>query len=36
MCHFVVPNHNKDFYHILSLIMPNWRRWKNLLEVKLA
>lgn len=35
MCHFVVPKHNKAFYQTLSLIMPNWKRWKNILEIKL-
>ncbi len=35
MCHFVVPNHNKAFYQTLSSIMPNWKRWKNILEIKL-
>ena len=36
MCHLVVTNHNKTFYHTLSAIMPNWKKWKNLLELKLV
>lgn len=36
MCHFVVINHNKAFYQTLSSIMPNWKKWKDLLELKLV
>ncbi|MAM30480.1 MAG: metal-dependent hydrolase [Flavobacteriaceae bacterium] len=36
MCHFVVPKHNKAFYRTLSLIMPNWKKWKDKLENLLA
>lgn len=35
MCHFIVPKHNKAFYQTLSSIMPNWKKWKNTLELKL-
>lgn len=36
MCHLVVPKHNKEFYNVLSNIMPNWKKWKDNLENKLA
>jgi len=36
MCHFVVKSHNKAFYHTLTLVMPNWKKWKDILELKLV
>jgi len=36
MCHIVVKNHNKAFYNILASVMPNWQKWKDKLEKKLA
>jgi len=36
MCHLVIANHNKTFYQTLSSIMPNWKKWKNILEQKLV
>ena len=36
MCHFVVKNHNKAFYNTLTSVMPNWKKWKETLELKLA
>jgi len=36
MCHLVIPNHNKEFYKTLTVVMPNWRKWKDKLEQKLA
>lgn len=36
MCHFVVKNHNKAFYRTLSSVMPDWKKWKTLLEHNLA
>jgi len=36
MCHFVVINHNKEFYKTLESIMPNWKKWKDKLENKLS
>lgn len=36
MCHFVVKNHNKAFYRTLSSVMPDWKKWKALLEHNLA
>jgi len=36
MTHLVVSNHNKKFYQTLTNVMPNWQKWKNKLEQKLA
>lgn len=36
MTHLVVSNHNKKFYNTLTAVMPNWQKWKNKLEQKLA
>ncbi|MGI6047756.1 MAG: M48 family metallopeptidase [Petrimonas sp.] len=32
MCHLVHPNHTKEFFALLSSIMPDWEKWKNKLE----
>lgn len=32
LCHFVHPNHSKDFYNFLTVMMPDWRERKALLE----
>ncbi len=32
LCHLVKRNHDKQFYHLLEAIMPDWRRWKLRLE----
>ena len=31
-CHFVHPNHSKQFYSLLQVMLPNWRDCKQLLE----
>lgn len=36
MTHLVVANHNKRFYATLTNVMPNWKKWKDKLEQKLA
>ena len=36
MTHLVVASHNKKFYNTLSSVMPNWQKWKDKLEQKLA
>ena len=36
MTHLVVSNHSKKFYSTLTAVMPNWQKWKNKLEKKLA
>ncbi|WP_394906714.1 M48 family metallopeptidase [uncultured Mesonia sp.] len=36
MCHLVIPKHNKEFYNVLTSIMPNWKKWKDKLENKLS
>ena len=32
MCHLLHPNHTKDFFTLLSSVMPDWEKWKNKLE----
>ena len=36
MCHLVVPRHNQEFYNTLTSVMPNWKKWKDKLENRLA
>lgn len=36
LCHLVFPNHSKDFYNLLSKLLPDWERLKNKLEITLA
>jgi predicted metal-dependent hydrolase len=31
-CHFIHPNHSKHFYGLLSMLMPDWKDRKKLLE----
>ena len=31
-CHFLYPNHSKDFYAILTTLMPDWQQRKKLLD----
>lgn len=31
-CHFVHPNHSKQFYSLLQVMLPNWKESKRLLE----
>jgi len=35
-CHFVHPNHSKQFYSLLQIMLPNWRECKQLLEKNVA
>lgn len=35
LCHLLVPNHKKEFYNLLEDKMPNWKKWKNHLEMEL-
>ncbi len=32
LCHFIHPNHSKHFYAFLSMLMPDWKERKSLLE----
>lgn len=32
LCHFVHPNHSKHFYSFLTMLMPDWKERKELLE----
>lgn len=34
LCHLVHPNHSKEFYALLSSIMPEWKRCKDMLNNK--
>jgi hypothetical protein len=33
MCHLKQPNHSKAFYNLQSKLMPDWKIWKNKLEI---
>ena len=32
LCHFIQPNHSKHFYSFLTMLMPDWKERKALLE----
>jgi len=32
LCHLVCPNHDKQFYRLMTSAMPEWKRWKDRLE----
>lgn len=32
LCHLIFPKHNKSFYNLLSMLMPDWDKWKERLE----
>lgn len=34
-CHFVHPNHSKNFYSLLQVMLPDWRESKKILESSL-
>lgn len=36
LCHLVHPNHSRAFQNLLSRMLPNWRKWKERLELTLA
>ena len=35
-CHFIHPNHSKQFYSFLTMIMPDWRERKAILNCNAA
>jgi hypothetical protein len=35
LCHLLIANHKKEFYNLLEEKMPNWKKWKNHLEMEL-
>lgn len=35
-CHFLHPNHSKQFYNFLTILMPDWKERKTLLEKNAA
>jgi hypothetical protein len=36
MCHLIERNHTKKFYALLTQVMPDWEKWKDKLELKMA
>lgn len=36
LCHLVHHKHDADFYKLLNSKMPNWKRWKEKLEITMA
>ena len=32
LCHLIYRSHNKEFYALLTKVMPYWEKWKNKLE----
>lgn len=36
LCHFIHPNHSKQFYSFLSMLMPDWRERKIILDKSTA
>lgn len=32
LCHFIHPNHSKHFYAFLSMLMPDWKERKKVLD----
>ena len=36
LCHFIYPNHSKQFYSFLSMLMPDWRERKTILDKSTA
>lgn len=36
LCHLIHHKHDMKFYHLLNSMMPNWKKWKERLEVTLA
>ena len=35
-CHFVHPNHSKQFYAFLTMLMPDWKQRKETLDKSAA
>ncbi len=35
LCHLVHHNHTKEFYNLLTRILPSWKKWKDKLEYSL-
>ena len=36
LCHLTHPNHTKQFYNLLTSLMPDWPKWKDRLERSMA
>lgn len=35
-CHFIHPNHSKQYYAFLTMLMPDWRERKKVLDENTA
>lgn len=35
LCHLIQPNHSNEFYKLQESILPDWKRWKDKLELSL-
>lgn len=35
LCHLIEPNHSNEFYNLQESILPDWKRWKEKLELSL-
>lgn len=35
LCHHIEPNHSTEFYNLQESILPDWKRWKDKLELSL-
>lgn len=35
LCHFIHPNHSKQFYEMLTLFMPDWKNQKKILDERI-
>lgn len=36
LCHLIHHKHDAKFYHLLNSMMPNWKQWKEKLEITMA
>ena len=36
LCHLIHPRHDKPFYALQTRMMPGWKKWKEILEKKMA
>lgn len=36
LCHFLIPNHSRDFYALLSSVFPGWQTQRNILRENAA
>jgi predicted metal-dependent hydrolase len=36
LCHLINHKHDTKFYQLLNSMMPNWKKWKEKLEITLS